>query len=79
MTAKSKLFFTFSNKFIIIQLSIMLLYTAALGVPIKLLHEAESHIVTVEMKNGEAYRGLLEEAEDTMNCKLTEGNELLTD
>ncbi|CAM9906035.1 unnamed protein product, partial [Phaeothamnion confervicola] len=43
----------------------------ALGVPIKLLHEAESHTITVEMKNGEVYRGLLDEAEDTMNCFLT--------
>lgn len=44
-----------------------------LGVPIKLLHEAEGHVVTVELKNGEAYRGLLDEAEDTMNVRLSEG------
>ena len=38
-----------------------------------LLHEAEGHTVVVELKNGEIYRGLLEEAEDTMNCRLKEG------
>ena len=48
-----------------------------LGVPIKLLHEAEGHVVTVELKNGETYRGLLDEAEDTMNVRLSEGK-LLT-
>jgi small nuclear ribonucleoprotein D3 len=43
-------------------------------VPLKLLHDAESHIVTVELKNGEIYRGLLAEVEDTMNCQMKEGN-----
>jgi small nuclear ribonucleoprotein D3 len=43
------------------------------GVPIQLLHEAESHLVTVEMKSGDAYRGILIEAEETMNCQLDEG------
>lgn len=41
--------------------------------PIKLIHEAEGHVVTIELKNGEIYRGLLQESEDTMNCKLNEG------
>lgn len=44
-----------------------------MGVPIKLLHEGEGHGVTVEMKNGEIYRGHLDEAEDTMNCFMTGG------
>lgn len=39
----------------------------------KLLHEGEGHIVTVELKNGEIYRGVLVEAEDTMNCQMKEG------
>lgn len=39
-----------------------------------LLHEAEGHTVVVELKNGEIYRGLLTDAEDTMNCQLKEGN-----
>ena len=38
----------------------------------KLLHEGEGHLVTVELKNGEVYRGLLVEAEDTMNCQMKE-------
>merc|ERR1711916_370723 len=41
-----------------------------IGVPIKLLHEAEGHIVTVELNNGELYRGTLVEAEDSMNLRM---------
>ena len=41
-----------------------------IGVPIKLLHEAENHVVTVEVKSGELYRGYLMAAEDTMNMRL---------
>ena len=40
------------------------------SVPVQLLHEGEGHIVTIELKNGEIYRGLLAEAESTMNCQL---------
>ncbi|KAG7351915.1 LSM domain containing protein [Nitzschia inconspicua] len=43
-----------------------------IGVPIKLLHEAEGMKVTAEMKNGEIYRGLLLSAEDTMNMTLSD-------
>jgi hypothetical protein len=32
---------------------------ASLGVPVKLLHEAVGHIVTVETKGGQMYRGKL--------------------
>ncbi|CAM9357899.1 unnamed protein product [Heterosigma akashiwo] len=42
-----------------------------IGVPVKLLHEAEGHVVTAELKNGEIYRGMLDEAEDTMNCAMS--------
>ena len=42
----------------------------SIGVPIKLLHEAENHVVTVELKSGELYRGFLMDAEDTMNMRL---------
>jgi hypothetical protein len=48
-------------------------FVSASGVPVKLLHEGEGHVVTVELKNGEIYRGLLSEAEDTMNCQMKEG------
>jgi small nuclear ribonucleoprotein D3 len=43
-----------------------------IGIPIKLLYEAEGMKITVEMKNGEIYRGLLLGAEDTMNVSLSE-------
>ncbi|KAJ1652038.1 small nuclear ribonucleoprotein Sm D3 [Dispira simplex] len=42
----------------------------AIGVPVKLLHESEGHIVTLEMKNGQTYRGKLLQAEDNMNVQL---------
>eukprot|EP01012_Entosiphon_sulcatum_P036118 TRINITY_DN45982_c0_g1_i1.p2 TRINITY_DN45982_c0_g1~~TRINITY_DN45982_c0_g1_i1.p2 ORF type:complete len:128 (+),score=14.79 TRINITY_DN45982_c0_g1_i1:25-384(+) len=41
-----------------------------IGIPIKLLHEAEGHTVTVETLTGETYRGFLSETEDNMNCKI---------
>lgn len=40
------------------------------SVPQKLLHEGEGHPITVEMKNGEIYRGQLVASEDNMNCQL---------
>ena len=43
-----------------------------IGIPIKLLYEAEGMKITVELKSGEIYRGLLVSAEDTMNVSLTE-------
>ncbi|CEP03097.1 Small nuclear ribonucleoprotein Sm D3 [Plasmodiophora brassicae] len=42
----------------------------AVGIPVKLVHEAEGHIITVEMVTGELYRGQMVEAEDTMNLSL---------
>jgi len=42
------------------------------GVPIKLLFEAEGMKVTAEMKNGEIYRGMLLSAEETMNLSLSD-------
>jgi hypothetical protein len=47
------------------------------GIPIILLHDAEGAIVTVELKNGEMYRGYLDEAEDNMNCVLKVFNLIL--
>ena len=35
----------------------------SIGAPIKLLTEAENHVVTVELKSGELYRGYLTESE----------------
>ncbi|KAK8869537.1 hypothetical protein CI109_100628 [Kwoniella shandongensis] len=45
---------------------------ANLGVPVKLLHESLGHIITVELKTGEMYRGKLMEAEDSLNISLRE-------
>ncbi|CAJ0966750.1 unnamed protein product [Ranitomeya imitator] len=45
--------------------------TMSIGVPIKVLHEAEGHIVTCETNTGEVYRGKLIEAEDNMNCQMS--------
>lgn len=42
----------------------------SLGIPVKLLHEAAGHVVTVEMKSGEVYRGNMIECEDNWNCQL---------
>ncbi|OQR95559.1 small nuclear ribonucleoprotein Sm D3 [Thraustotheca clavata] len=42
----------------------------SLGVPLSLLHEGEGHTITLELKNGEIYKGHLLEAEDSMNCQL---------
>jgi small nuclear ribonucleoprotein D3 len=43
----------------------------SIGVPIKILHEAEGHIVTIESATSEVYLGKLIEAEDNMNCQLS--------
>lgn len=47
----------------------------SIGVPIKVLHEAEGHIVTCETNTGEVYRGKLIEAEDNMNCQVSSHSE----
>lgn len=41
-----------------------------IGVPIKILHEAQGLLVTVEMITGELYRGRLSSIEDNMNVQL---------
>lgn len=40
--------------------------SAGLGVPVKLLHESLGHIVTVELKTGQLYRGKLAEGEPSL-------------
>ncbi|KAI6190900.1 hypothetical protein M3Y97_00169000 [Aphelenchoides bicaudatus] len=51
----------------------------AIGVPIKVLHEAEGHIITLETTTGEVYRGKLIEAEDNMNCQMQDVTVTLRD
>jgi len=36
-------------------------FTMSIGVPIKLLHEAQGHVITLELNNGTVYRGKLSE------------------
>jgi len=45
--------------------------TAGLGVPVKLLHESLGHIVTVELKTGQLYRGKLAEGHIFHTCRMT--------
>ena len=40
------------------------------GIPLILLHDAEGGTVTIELKNGCIYKGILEDAQDNMNCTL---------
>ncbi|KDE03215.1 hypothetical protein MVLG_06302 [Microbotryum lychnidis-dioicae p1A1 Lamole] len=44
---------------------------ANIGIPTKLLHEALGHVITVELKTGQVYRGKLFEAEDSLSISLT--------
>jgi small nuclear ribonucleoprotein D3 len=37
--------------------------SSGLGVPVKLLHESLGHIITVELKTGQLYRGKLAEGQ----------------
>jgi len=48
-------------------------FVGNVSAPIAALKEGEGHMVTVEMQNGEIYRGLLDMSEDSMNCGLSEG------
>ena len=43
----------------------------SLGVPLRLLREAEGHAITAETEGGDLYRGHLASAEDSMNVTLT--------
>ncbi|KAK0564165.1 small nuclear ribonucleoprotein Sm D3 [Tilletia horrida] len=44
----------------------------SIGIPVKLLHEALGHIITVELKGGQTYRGKLFDAEDNLNVSMKE-------
>ncbi|KAI9502910.1 small nuclear ribonucleoprotein Sm D3 [Coemansia spiralis] len=44
----------------------------SIGVPVKLLHESQGHIITLELKTGQLYRGHLIETEDNMNVQMKE-------
>lgn len=42
----------------------------SIGVPVKLLHESQGHVITLELKTGQLYRGQLVETEDNMNIQM---------
>lgn len=44
---------------------------ASLGVPVKLLHESLGHVVTVELKTGQLYRGKLAEGLSANRLNIT--------
>eukprot|EP00735_Rhodelphis_limneticus_P015573 TRINITY_DN9879_c0_g1::TRINITY_DN9879_c0_g1_i1::g.2954::m.2954 TRINITY_DN9879_c0_g1::TRINITY_DN9879_c0_g1_i1::g.2954 ORF type:complete len:144 (-),score=-1.61,sp/O44437/SMD3_DROME/62.83/9e-44,LSM/PF01423.17/1.5e-12 TRINITY_DN9879_c0_g1_i1:198-602(-) len=44
----------------------------SIGIPVKLVHEAEGHVITLELHTGQVYRGNLIEAEDNMNLMLSQ-------
>ncbi|GAA6061794.1 hypothetical protein JCM10212_004850 [Sporobolomyces blumeae] len=44
---------------------------ANIGIPTKLLHESLGHVITVELKAGQVYRGKLFDAEDSLSISLT--------
>lgn len=44
--------------------------TMTIGIPVKLLHEAEGHIVSLELLSGSTYRGKMIGVEDNMNVQL---------
>ena len=41
------------------------------SVPVRLLHESEGHVCTIELRTGETYRGTLLQSEDNWNVQLT--------
>ncbi|SCW04155.1 LAFE_0H07294g1_1 [Lachancea fermentati] len=43
---------------------------SASSIPIKLLNEAQGHVVSLELTTGETYRGKLADNEDNMNVQL---------
>lgn len=44
---------------------------ASIGVPVKILHEAQGQTISIELKTGELFRGHLIHCEDNMNCQLS--------
>ena len=44
--------------------------SGGIGVPIKLLHEAQGLLITIELVTGQMYRGRLASIEDNMNVQL---------
>ncbi|KEI40730.1 uncharacterized protein L969DRAFT_33526, partial [Mixia osmundae IAM 14324] len=46
--------------------------SASIGIPCKLLHESVGHVITIELKTGQTYRGKLLDAEDNLNISMSQ-------
>ena len=44
--------------------------TSTIGIPIKLLNEAQGHVITLEITSGQVYRGKLLEGKPSANQPL---------
>ena len=62
--------FIFPRVNYIIQEGMATVGAQGIGIPMMMLHEGEGLTVTVESKLGDIYRGILYEAEDTMNLHM---------
>lgn len=47
-------------------------HTMSAGIPVRLLNEAQGHVVSLELTTGDTYRGKLVENEDNMNLSLSD-------
>lgn len=59
----AKYFLSTTEILIIIHILKNIMATSGLGIPVKLLHESLGHIITVELKTGQLYRGKLAEGD----------------
>ncbi len=64
------IFFLTQSVLSLLLISVSVTGSAGIGLPIVLMHDSEGAIVTVETKSGDMYRGVLDEAEDSMNLAL---------
>ncbi|CAF9908468.1 small nuclear ribonucleoprotein Sm D3 [Imshaugia aleurites] len=46
--------------------------TSTIGIPIKLLNEAQNHVITLEITSGQVYRGKLIEGTHVPSASLTD-------
>jgi small nuclear ribonucleoprotein D3 len=53
--------------------------SAGLGVPVKLLHESLGHVVTVELKTGQLYRGKLAEGRSSLISPMVHTDNIFID
>lgn len=54
-------------KFLIVVFVVSVTGRRGIGIPVILLHDAEGGIVTIQLRNGDVLRGVLDDAQDNMN------------